>query len=180
MRVMVIAAIALLVSVEAWATPFWLVNGGANGTADQSSIGVEVGSTNLLLHKFPLSAELSMNFEFEDVPSDTFFNVNKNDEPFTVRRVNYGPEIGYLFKSGVNLDDWVNNLTLQVGAGYSLQSEVKVGTGLVTGKHWQQGRRETDVNAVGYGGLLYRVEKLTLSLGYNNRRGVVAGVGSSW
>jgi hypothetical protein len=97
-----------------------------------------------------------------------------------VHTSHYGPEIGYLFKSGINLDDWVKNLTLQVGVGFAMQTEVKVGTGLYTGRSWQQGDEEVEFNPMGYGGLLYRFDRLVLNLGYNNRRGVVAGVGSSW
>lgn len=180
MKVFIMVALALLAAAQAWAAPFWLVNGGSNGTGDKSSIGVEVGGTRIIANRFPLSGEFSMNFDFRSIPSDTFLNVNRYDEPYTVRTVSYGPEFGYLFKSGVNLDDWVNNLTLQLGVGYSLQSKINIGTGSVTGKHWQQGDRETDVNPVGYGGLLYRIDRLAVSLGYNNRRGVVAGIGSSW
>jgi hypothetical protein len=179
-RILAMSAAILLVSVQAWATPYWLVNGGSNGTTEKSSIGLEVGGTRAILNKIPLSAEMSMNFDFQDIPSDTHFNTNKNDEPYTVKRVSDGPEFGYVFKSGVNLDDWVKNLTLQVGAGYALQSKIRVATGSVSGKHWQEGRREIDAYAVGYGGLLYRVQNICLSVGYNNRRGVVAGVGSSW
>ncbi|HJV64886.1 MAG TPA: hypothetical protein VJ550_04045 [Geomonas sp.] len=180
MRVVLMVAAALLVSVNAWATPYWLFNVGGNGTADQTSIGVELGSTDLLAKRFPLAAELSMNFDFEDPPDDTFFNNNKYTEPYTVHTSHYGPEFGYLFKSGVNLDDWVKNLTLQAGVGFSMQSTVQVGTGLWTGRHWEQGDREVEFNPMGYGGLLYRINRLALSLGYNNRRGVVGGIGSSW
>lgn len=179
-KVLVVSVAILLVSVQAWATPYWIVNGGSNGTAEKSSLGVEVGGTNALLNKFPLSAEISMNFDFRDIPSDTRFNTNRNDEPYTVRRVSDGPEFGYLFKSGVNLDQWVPNLTLQAGAGYALQPKIKVATGSVSGRHWQEGHRELDAYPVGYGGLLYRVQNICLNVGYNNRRGVVAGVGSSW
>jgi hypothetical protein len=179
MRGLFILAVLLLMSVEASATPFLLVNGGSNGTSDKSSIGVEVGGTRAIFDKFPLSAELSIKFNSEDLPSDTLFTTAQ-DEPYTTRSVHDGPEIGYLFKSGVNLDEFIKNLTLQVGAGYSLQSEITVATGTVSGKHWQQGDRETDVYVVGYGGLLYRLQNICFSAGYNNRRGIVAGIGSSW
>jgi hypothetical protein len=179
-RVLVMSVAMLLVSIPAWATPYWMVNGGSNGTSEKSSVGVEVGGTRAILDRFPLSAEISMNFDFRDIPSDTRFNTNTNDEPYTVKRVSDGPEFGYLFKSGMNLDEWMKNLTLQVGAGYALQSRIRVATGSVSGKHWQEGDREIDVYPVGYGGVLYRVQNICLSVGYNNRRGVVAGIGSAW
>jgi hypothetical protein len=180
LKIAAISVVILLVSVQAWATPFWMVNGGSNGTTEKSSIGVEVGGTNAILNRFPLSAEMSMNFDFQDIPSDTHFNTNKHDEPYTVKKVSDGPEFGYLFKSGVNLDDWVKNLTLQVGAGYALQSKIRIATGSVSGKHWQEGRRDIDASPVGYGGVMYRVQNICLSVGYNNRRGVVTGIGSTW
>jgi hypothetical protein len=42
------------------------------------------------------------------------------------------------------------------------------------------GGRDTNGYFVGYGGLLYRLNRVSLSAGYNNRRGFVGGVGSSW
>ena len=57
---------------------------------------------------------------------------------------------------------------------------IPVATGSVSGTHWRQGERETEVHAVGYGGLLYRLDTICVSAGYNNRRGVVLGIGSSW
>lgn len=179
MRVFLVVAAILLVSVEARAVPFWVFSGGSNGTTEKSSIGIEVGGTSVIMKKFPLSAELSMNFDFEDVPSDTFFNPKDHSEPYTTHNVKYGPEIGYLFKSGFNLDEWVRNLTLQVGAGYSLQSIIKVGTSQVSGKHWKEDRY-TEAYPVGYGGVLYRMNNICLTLGYNNRRGLVGGIGSTW
>jgi hypothetical protein len=179
MRYLLTVAVVILFSVDAWAVPYWLITGGSNGTSDKSSIGIEAGGTRVILNTFPLSGELSMNFDFKSVPSDTHFNTTQN-EPFTVRKANDGPEIGYLFKSGINLDDIVPNLTLQFGAGYALQSVVPVATGSVSGKHWQQGEDYTAVYPVGYGGILYRVKNICFNIGYNNRRGVVAGVGSTW
>ncbi|MBJ6723763.1 hypothetical protein [Geomesophilobacter sediminis] len=180
MKALALTALLLLVTADGWCTPYWMVNGGSNGAAEQSSIGVEVGDTQMIVKRFPLAAELSMNFDFGDVPSEARFNNNPNNEPFTVKKAKDGPEIGFLFKSGVNLDDFVPNLTLLVGAGYALQSETPVATGANSGTHWQQGSRETEVYPVGYGGLLYRLERMCLSVGYNNRRGVVAGIGSNW
>lgn len=179
-RISVVFAVALFGSVEAWAVPFWLVNGGSNGVTDSSSIGIEAGGTQVLFNRLPLSAELSMAFTFDSIPSDTNFNSNTLNEPYTTKKLNHGPEIGYLFKSGVNLDDLVPNLTLQLGAGYALQTVITVAAGSVSGTHWQQGEKETEVHAVGYGGLLYRLKGICVSAGYNNRRGVVAGIGTSW
>ena len=176
----VFIAATLLRSVDAGATPFWLVNGGSYGATDKSSIGIEAGGTQVILNRLPLSAELSMNFTFDSIPSETNFNSNRLNEPYTTRKLNSGPEIGYLFKSGVNLDDMVQNLTLQLGVGYALQTVVTVATGTESGTHWRQGGEGTEIYAVGYGGLLYRVKNICFSAGYNNRRGIVAGVGSSW
>jgi hypothetical protein len=180
MRYFFMLAVALLMSVDVGATPYWLVTGGTNGISDRSTVGIEAGGTRVIMDKFPLSAELSMNFNFGDIPDDTHFNTNRLNEPYTIRRVNDGPEIGYLFKSGVNLDDLIKNLTLQVGAGYALQTVIPVATGALSGTHWQQGGEYTDVYPVGYGGLLYRLKNICFSAGYNNRRGMVAGIGSSW
>ena len=171
---------ALFNPVIAGAAPFWLVNGGGNGATDRSSIGIEAGGTQVLLNRLPLSAELSMTFTFDSIPAETNFNTNTLNEPYTTKKLNDGPEIGYLFKSGVNLDDLVQNLTLQVGAGYALQTVITVATGSVSGSHWRQGDRETEAHPVGYGGLLYRLNTICVSAGYNNRRGVVAGIGTSW
>ena len=180
MRYLLILALTILVSAEAWAAPYWLVNGGSNGTADKSSMGIEVGGTRAIANRYPLSAELYLNFDFDTVPSEIKFNYNKFHEPYLTREEKDGPEIGYLLKSGLNLDDWVKNLTLQVGVGFALQSEIMVATGVVSGSQWQQGDRGTDLYPVGYGGLRYRLENICLSAGYNNRRGAVIGVGSSW
>jgi hypothetical protein len=180
MKYLLVLAIALLMTAEASAVPFFMVSGGSNGTADRSSIGIEVGGTRAIMDKFPLSAEISMDFNFDEVPSDTRFNSNTLNEPYSTRNVKDGPEIGYLLKSGWNLEQVVKNLTLQLGAGYALQSEISVATGTTTGKHWQQGDDRTEVYLLGYGGLLYRLENLCFNVGYHNRRGVVVGIGSSW
>jgi hypothetical protein len=180
MRYVLVLVIVLLLSVDSMAEPYWLVSGGSNGVADRSSIGIEAGGTRVIMDKIPLSAELSMNFNFGDVPSETRFTTNPGNESYTVQRIKEGPEIGYLFKSGINLDEMITNLTLQAGIGYALQTVMPVATGTVSGKHWQQGSEYTDVYLVGYGGLLYRVKNIAFSAGYNNRRGIVAGIGSSW
>jgi hypothetical protein len=175
-----IIPVILLGPVQAGATPFCLINGGSNGTDDKSSIGIEVGGTQVIMNKLPLSAEISLKFTFDDIPSETNFNTNTLNEPYTIKKLNNGPEIGYLFKSGVNLDDVIQNLTLQLGAGYALQTIIPVATGTVSGTHWQQGGKETEVYPVGYGGLLYRLNRICVTAGYHNRRGIVVGVGSNW
>ena len=180
MRYLLIMAVTLFVSTKAWASPYWLVNGGSNGTGNQSSIGIEVGGTRAIVNKYPLSAEMSLNFDFDTVPSDIRFNSNKLNENYTTRKAKDGPEVGYLLKSGVNLDDWVKNLTLQVGAGWALRSEVTVATGVPSGTQFLVGGRSTAFYPAGYGGLMYRLENICFSGGYNNRRGVVVGAGSSW
>lgn len=170
----------LLGTIKTWASPFMLVNGGSTGSNDNSSIGVETGGTRAIMNLLPLSAEVSLKSTVDSIPPDTNVNSNKLHEPYATKKLKDGPEIGYLLKSGVNLNQNIPNLTLQVGGGYALQRVVNVATSIASGTHWQQVSKGTEVLPLGYVGLLYRLNSICISAGYNVQRGLVLGVGKSW
>jgi hypothetical protein len=182
MRFFVILACILTnlsTTIDAGASPFLLVNGGINGR-DNGSVGIEIGGTQAIMNLLPLSAELSLKSTFDAIPSNTNSNMNKLNEPYTTKKLNIDPEIGYLFKSGVNLNRSIPNLTLQVGGGYALQKVINLETGMASGTHWQQTNKATEVLPIGYAGILYRVNSVCITVGYNVLRGAVVGIGRSW
>jgi hypothetical protein len=177
-------------SVEAGTSTFWLVNGGSNGTNHSSSIGIEVGGTKATMNLLPPSTELSLKSTFDSIPSNTNFDTYKLNGPYTTKKLNSSPKVGHLFKSGINLNDDVPNLTLQLGGGYALQNAMNFATSMASGTHWQPGSKDTESHQVGYVGLLYRLNSVHITAGYNaagdntngykNQRGVVLGIGRSW
>lgn len=178
--ILVCISFSLLATIKAEAAPFLLVNGGSTGVNDNRSIGIEAGGTQAIMNLLPLSAELSLKFTSDSIPPDANFNSNKLNEPYTTKKINDGPEIGYLLKSGINLNHNIPNLTLQVGGGYALQRVINVAAAIASGTHWQQVSKGTEVFPLGYVGLLYRLNGICASAGYNVQRGLVVGVGKSW
>ena len=168
-------------TVETGASQFSLVNG---------SIGIKGEGTREKLNLLPLPVDLSMRSTFDLIPSITNFNTKKMYEPYTSKKLNNDTEVGYLFKSGVNLNDSVPNLTLQLGGEDALQNAINLASDNISGTHWQQGRKQTDVFPVGYVGLQYRLKNICITAGYNtagdntagynNQRGIVLGIGRSW
>jgi len=183
-------SITLAVTVEAWASRYWLMNGGGNGTHDSRSVGHEVGGTQARGNLLPLSAELSLQSAFDSIPWDTNFTAKRLNAPSTAKKSNNGLPVSYLFKSGVNFSDNVPNLTLQLGGGNDFQNVMSFAKSMASGTHWERGSKDPDSRQVGYVGLLYRFNSIQITAGYNaagdnsagykNQRGVVLGIGKSW
>lgn len=188
----ILACISMTLSVtaEAWASRFWLINGGSNGTSDSSSVGSEVGGTRATVNLLPLTAELSLKSAFDSIPWDTSFKTNKLTEPRPINKSNNGLPVGHRFKSGVNLSDNVPNLTLQLGGGNAFQNVVNFAKNMTSGTHWEPGSKDTESRQVGYVGLLYRLNGVQITAGYNtagdnsagykNQRGAVLSIGRRW
>jgi hypothetical protein len=187
--VSVFISVTLLGPVEAGASQLWLINGGSKGT-NGSSIGIEGGGTKAIMNLLPLSAELSLKSTFDLIPPDINFNTNKLNGPYTIKKLNNGPVVGNLFVTGINLNDSIPNLTLQLGGGYALQKAMNITANMVSGTQWQQGSKPTGELPVGYVGLLYRLKNIGITAGYNtagdnaagykNQRGMILGIGRSW
>ena len=180
LTILLFLSATLLATVEAGASRFWLIDGGTNGTNNSSSIVSGTGRTQGGMNLLPLSAEFSLKSTFDSIPL----------EPYTTKKLNNSPKVGHLFESGINLNDDVPNLTLQLGGGDALQSAMNYATSMESGTHWQKGSRDTESQQVGYVGFLYRLNSIHITAGYNaagedtngykNQRGVVLGIGMSW
>lgn len=183
-------SITLSVTAEGWASRFWLINGGSNGTNDNSRVGSGVRGTKANVNLLPLSTELSLKSALDSIPWDTNFNTNRLSEPGTIKKSQHGLPVSHLFKSGVNLSDNVPNLTLQLGGGSAFQNVMNFAKSMASGTRWEPGSRDTESRQVGYVGLLYRFNSIQITAGYNaagdnsagykNQRGVVLGIGKSW
>ena len=142
------------------------------------------------MNLLPLSAELSLNSTFDSNPLDTNSDTNKLNELHMTNKLGNEVKVGNLFKSGVNLNDDIPNLTLQLGGGEVLQNGMDFATSMASGTQWQPGSRDAESHQVGYVGLLYRFNSVHITAGYNaagdntngykNQRGVVLGIGMSW
>ena len=86
----------------------------------------------------------------------------------------------YLLKTGINLNDSIPNLSLQLGGVYVLEKVINFASGRMTGAHWQQGNKDTPIVPVSYAGLLYRLNSISVTAGYNIGKGVEVGIVWRW
>jgi hypothetical protein len=155
----------LLVSDITEASRLWLINTG-NNPANDGGKGSALGSNRGIMDSLPLSANFSLKFFLESNPSENNLATIKFNKPDTGQKLYSGPEIGYLFTSGINLNSSIPKLTLRLGGGAALQKVMNFARGTASGTEWQLGSKETVVLPVGYAGLLYRLNDECQDIGY--------------
>jgi len=143
-------------------------------------MAIAFGSNRGIMDLLPLSADFSLKFFLASNPPETNSNPIIFSQLDTAHKLYSGPQIGYLFKSGINLNSSIPKLTLQLGAGAALQKAMNFARGTASGTEWQLGSRETVVLPIGYAGLLYRLNDICVMAGYNIGKGVVLGIRWSW
>lgn len=157
----IILAFSLVLSLAGivQAQPYTLANIG------RDSLGVEVGGTHFLFGKGLLSTEFNIK-NTHDAPED--WGAVAMDGKTHI--YNYAPEFGTLIKVGYPIEKL--NLIVWAGAGASWQNRVQIdmkGASDKFEKHFQ-----------GAGGVMYQYGRALIQVGYNNRRGVVGGLGVTW
>ena len=175
----------LLVPDISQASRFWLINTG-NTPVNDGGMGYAFGGNRGIMDLLPLSPDFSLKFFLESNPSETnsdtikFNQFNQFNQLDTAHKLYSAPKIGYLFKSGINLNSGIPKLTLQLGGGAALQKVMNLARGTTSGTEWQLGSKETVVLPIGYAGLLYRLNDVVVMAGYSIGKGVVLGIRWSW
>lgn len=188
---LILACISITWSASAaWASRLSLINGGITGANDSRSVGSVVGGPKEKVNLLPLSVELSLKSALDSIPWDTNLNTTRLKEPRKTKKSYTGLPASRLFRSGVNLSDNVPNLTLQLGGGNAFQDVMNFARSVASGTHWERGSKDAESRQVGYVGLLYRLNSIQITAGYNtagdnsagykNQRGVVLSIGRSW
>lgn len=157
-----------------FASPYVLMTGGGGGAAKAGSIGFEAGGTRAIKDVAPLACEITVAFT-GNAPSGLLDYPVPHDSFVVIGERNNDPEYGVLLKSGYTID----NFSIMGGVGASFQEKVVVAQSTATGWYYTQSS-DTKVNAQVYAGALYKIERIILSAGYDNRRGIVGGLGYSW
>lgn len=152
----VLCLLSLAFSGVAVAQPYTLANIG------RDSLGIEVGGSEFVFGKGLLASEFSLRNTHDAPESWGAESIGKS--------YNYAPEVGFLVKTGYTITPL--NLTVWAGAGASWQNKVDIGITGASDKFHKY--------IQGAGGLMYRWNRALIQVGYNNRRGVVGGLGVTW
>lgn len=167
-RFIIAACLTLSLVSPCLADPYLLMDYGHNFTTGEPSLGIEIGGTKVINDCIPLVIGLTGIWTDNSIQSSSSPMAGFFDNYLHQKR---GLENGVLLKSGYTM----GNLSLLIGAGWASQEYVTSGVDGIIG--WRTEESKYDNYLQLYGGILYQVNKFALSAGYDNRRGIVVGIG---
>ena len=168
----ILAGLIVLFPGVCGASGYFLANYGLGGKADGASIGVEIGAVFLSkLHPSGGALSIGVGVSAADTDEDAPSAPSTTLPLSNLRDYNDGYEQEIDVVLGAEL---VPALFLVGGLGYAMQDVKTFGTN--GGRLYEEGS-STDHYGAYMLGVRYVIEGLNVGVGYDNRRGVMAGIG---
>ena len=168
----------LILPVAAFAEGYFSVGGGAGGKTDAPNLTLELGgvSTNRELNRL-IAIGLGFIFNADDVPSGTLEYPVPHTSYTNLGKKQKGNEYAVFGKYGLEV---VKNKGVFIFAlgGLSVSEEIELTRSNATGWYYEQSS-SSKANGMFGGGLSYFPinSKMSLSVEYDNRRGITGGIG---
>lgn len=152
-----------------FASPILLMDYGHNLTTGEPSLGIEAGGTRAINDSIPLIIGLTGTWTDNSIKSSSQGTIEGYGTTYIHQK--RGLENGVIIKTGYTID----NLSLLIGAGWASQEYVTSGVDGFLGWRTEDSQYANYLQL--YGGILYKIGGFGVSAGFDNRRGIVFGIG---
>jgi hypothetical protein len=168
----------LILPMAAFAEEYFSVGGGAGGKADAPNLTLELGGVSTdREHNRLIAIGLGFIFNADDVPSDTLEYPVPHSDYTNLGTRQKGNEYALFGKYGLEVIKNKGAFIFALG-GLSFSEEIDLARSNVTGWYYEQSS-SSKVNGMFGGGLSYFPinSKVSLSVEYDNRRGITGSLG---